>query len=57
MGKIFNPFFTTKCSGSGLGLAVVQKIVKEHNGNIEVKSTVGMGSLFTVSLPSVKGKT
>lgn len=56
-GKIFNPFFTTKCSGSGLGLAVVQKIVKEHNGNIEVKSTVGMGSLFTVNLPSVKGKT
>ncbi|MEK7306470.1 MAG: ATP-binding protein [Nitrospirota bacterium] len=57
LGKIFNPFFTTKCSGSGLGLAVVQKIVKEHNGNIGVKSTVGMGSLFTVSLPSVRGKT
>ncbi len=57
IGKIFNPFFTTKCSGSGLGLAVVQKIVKEHNGNIEVKSTAGMGSLFTVSLPSVRGKT
>ncbi|MBI5747133.1 MAG: PAS domain S-box protein [Nitrospirae bacterium] len=57
IGKIFNPFFTTKCSGSGLGLAVVQKIVKEHNGDIGVKSAVGMGSLFTVNLPSVMGKT
>ncbi len=57
IGKIFNPCFTTKCSGSGLGLAVVQKIVKEHNGDIGVKSAVGMGSLFTVSLPSVRGKT
>ncbi len=57
IGMIFNPFFTTKCSGSGLGLAVVQKIVKEHNGNIEVKSIVGMGCLFSVSLPSVREKT
>lgn len=49
--KIFYPFFTTKCSGSGLGLAVVQRILEEHKGNIEVMSSVGMGSHFTVSLP------
>lgn len=51
IGKIFYPFFTTKYRGSGLGLAVVQKVVDEHKGNIEVRSSVGAGSCFTVSLP------
>ncbi|MBN1824328.1 MAG: HAMP domain-containing protein [Endomicrobiales bacterium] len=50
--KIFEPFFSTKSKGTGLGLAVVQKIVEErHNGVIEVKSVVGKGTTFSVKLP------
>jgi len=51
--KIFDPFFTTKPEGKGvgLGLAVVYGIVQAHDGDIDVKSTVGQGTLFTVSLP------
>ena len=48
--EIFNPFFTTKVSGTGLGLTLVRKIVKEHHGSISVKSDKG-GTLFTVWLP------
>lgn len=48
--KIYNPFFTTKASGIGLGLTLVRKIVKEHNGSISLKSDEG-GTLFTVWLP------
>ena len=51
MSKIFEPYFTTKASGTGLGLTVVYKIVKEHGGDISVESTVGEGTTFTVSLP------
>jgi signal transduction histidine kinase len=50
--KIFDIFFTTKGSrGTGFGLAIVQKIVKEHNGKIEVSSKVGEGTIFTITLP------
>jgi len=49
--QIFNPFFTTKSSGVGLGLAVSSKIVDEHGGRITVESEVGRGSTFLVSLP------
>ena len=50
--KIFDIFFTTKGSrGTGFGLAIVQKIVKEHNGKIEVSSKVGEGTIFTIILP------
>ena len=51
MSKIFEPYFTTKASGTGLGLTVVYKIIKEHGGDISVESTVGEGTAFTVSLP------
>ena len=52
MSQIFNLFFTTKGSkGTGIGLAVVQKIVKEHRGRISVKSKVGEGTVFNISLP------
>jgi signal transduction histidine kinase len=51
--KIFDPFFTTKevGKGTGLGLSIVYKIVQQHGGRIDVKSTVGKGTVFTVVLP------
>ena len=51
MKNIFNPFFTTKQHGVGLGLAIVSKIVDQHGGRIEVESRQGEGSIFVVSLP------
>lgn len=49
--SIFNPFFTTKSDGVGLGLAIVSKIIDEHGGQITVESTPGEGSVFHVFLP------
>lgn len=49
--QIFNPFFTTKSNGVGLGLAIVSKIVDEHGGRMTVESDLGEGSVFRVFLP------
>ena len=51
MDKIFEPYFTTKPFGTGLGLTIVFKIVKEHFGDISVSSRVGEGTTVTLSLP------
>jgi two-component system sensor histidine kinase AtoS len=48
---VFNPFFTTKAAGTGLGLALTHKIVEDHQGRITVRSTRGAGPLFRVVLP------
>ena len=51
--KIFQPFYTTKPAGegTGLGLSLSYDIIKAHGGNIDVKSTDGEGTCFTISLP------
>jgi signal transduction histidine kinase len=51
LNTIFNPFFTTKPQGVGLGLAIVAKIVDEHGGKISVESEAGRGSVFRVQIP------
>jgi len=51
IGKVFEPFQTTKASGTGLGLATARRIVEEHGGRISVVSELGRGSWFTVLLP------
>jgi PAS domain S-box-containing protein len=54
IGKIFDPYFTTKLQGHGLGLATVFSIVKRHQGHIDVSSVVGKGTTFTLWLPAAK---
>lgn len=49
--NIFRPFFTTKGNGTGLGLSLARRIVEQHHGHIEVESTVGKGTTFSVFLP------
>jgi signal transduction histidine kinase len=51
IGRIFTPFFTTKEQGSGLGLAFAHRIIKDHGGNISVKSSEGEGTAFLITLP------
>jgi PAS domain S-box-containing protein len=50
--KIFDPYFTTKESGNGLGLAIVRSIVAKHNGHLTINSIPGIGSTFTLYLPA-----
>jgi two-component system sensor histidine kinase HydH len=50
--KVFNPFFTTKASGTGLGLALTHKIVEDHRGSITFRSVPGTGTTFRVILPA-----
>ena len=49
--KIFQPYFTTKEAGIGLGLAITERIIREHGGEIAVESEIGTGTTFTVIIP------
>ncbi len=51
MPNLFKPYFSTKQKGTGLGLSVVRRVVMSHNGDISVRSTVGEGTRFSISLP------
>jgi PAS domain S-box-containing protein len=53
IGKVFQPFFTTKRKGTGLGLWLSQRIVQDHGGTIAVESTVGKGTTFAITLPMI----
>jgi signal transduction histidine kinase len=52
LGRIFEPFYSTKENGAGLGLAVVKSIIDEHKGDISVQSTLNSGTTFTIQLKS-----
>jgi PAS domain S-box-containing protein len=56
LGKIFDPYFTTKQRGSGLGLATTYSIIKSHGGNITVESALGMGTTFHIYLPVLEDR-
>ncbi len=54
--RIFEPFFTTKKEGTGLGLAMVHRIIEGHGGALSVESEVGRGTTFRVVLPGFCGR-
>lgn len=54
--RIFDPYFTTKEKGNGLGLATSHSIITKHNGHLTVKSRVGVGTMFTIYLPASSTK-
>ncbi|MEL7655627.1 MAG: ATP-binding protein, partial [Bacillota bacterium] len=54
MDKIFNPFFTTKVKGTGLGLVVVAKLIEENNGKISIESKINQGTKINILLPEYR---
>jgi signal transduction histidine kinase len=55
LAKIFEPYYSTKQTGFGLGLAVTKWILEQHNGSINVDSAIGQGTTFTIRLPNANG--
>jgi signal transduction histidine kinase len=54
--RIFDPFYSTKERGTGLGLAFALQVVQEHGGTIRCESQVGRGTSFTIRLPAAPGE-
>jgi two-component system sensor histidine kinase AtoS len=54
LDRIFEPFFSTKPSGTGLGLATVARIVEDHRGTVDILSECGKGTIFTLRFPMVE---
>ena len=55
MPRLFEPYFTTKPNGFGLGLAIVSRVIQDHGGTIQVESEIGRGTAFTIFMPIRKG--
>ena len=53
ISKVFEPYYSTKETGTGLGLAIVKKAIDDHDGTISVKSKIGEGTTFTITLPAI----
>ena len=51
LGRIYDPFFTTKSEGTGLGLSVVRQIINDHGGRISVQSEWGKGTIVKITIP------
>ena len=52
LDRIFDPYFTTKKDGTGLGMSIIKKIIEEHHGSIWVESSPGNGASVTIQLPA-----
>ncbi len=57
LGRVLDPFFTTRASGTGLGLSISHRIIANHNGRIELKSALGKGTEVIITLPASKAET
>jgi len=57
LSKIFDPNFSTKTEGTGLGLPIVKRILNDINGTIEIKREVGKGTIVMVAIPQIKDET
>ena len=53
LSHVFEPYFTTKISGTGLGLLIVRRIVREHGGELSIQSNEGKGLTLTIRLPYI----
>jgi two-component system, sporulation sensor kinase E len=53
LSRVFEPYFTTKSAGTGLGLLIVRRIVREHGGELSIQSNEGKGLILTIRLPYI----
>ncbi len=56
LSKVFDPFYTTKQTGTGLGLSVSYGIIQDHHGTVDVQSVPGQGTTFVLAFPAAPGE-